>query len=544
MATSGLTSHQDFLPTASSLTSSDVSSFAPEDSRSRALHGVDSLYSPRFTTPSPERNNAFHSPYQDNSPQARPLMSERRQSKQPAVPAMAATMHHASRGTPPPQPAMLSRTSYHHGDGYDDINPDDIVDDHDDIFQDQPPRSRSRLGLGRPLLAGGAAGALGGVADGSGHPSGLRDSSGQYQTVSDAQLDLPDNRYSEKSNWLAEEEVQRRRRKRLFIILGILLLIGIIVGAVVGGIIASRKNASGSINSSSSGTTSASTAGTHSGGLYDINSNEVQAVMSNSKLHKVFPGMDYTPLNSQYPDCLHNGPDQNNITLDLAVLSQLTPAVRLYGTDCNQTEMVLTAIDRLGMNDTMQVWLGVWLGNNVTTNARQLSQMYDILDKYPTSHFAGIIMGNEVLFREDLTLSQLSQTLSDVRTNLTSKKISLPLATSDLGDNWDAGLAATSDIVMANIHPFFAGVTPDVAPGWAWNFWQTKDSKLTTHSTGSWPKSIISEVGWPSEGGNDCGTGTTSCPSGQGAVASVDNMNKFMDGFVCQSLNNGTTFFW
>lgn len=69
--------------------------------------------------------------------------------------------------------------------------------------------------------------------------------------------------------------------------------------------------------------------------------------MNNQDLHKVFPGVDYTPLNTQYPDCLKVGASQNNVTRDMAVLSQLTNAVRLYGTDCNQTEMVLHAIDSL-----------------------------------------------------------------------------------------------------------------------------------------------------------------------------------------------------
>ena len=172
--------------------------------------------------------------------------------------------------------------------------------------------------------------------------------------------------------------------------------------------------------------------------------------------------------------------------------------------------------------------------------------MYDVLDKYPSSHFAGVIVGNEVLFREDMTEVELGQQLQDVRSNLTSKKIDLPVATSDLGDNWNATLAADTDIVMSNVHPFFAGVTPDEAPGWTWNFWQTHDVILTGASTtgsGGYPKNIISEVGWPSSGGNDCGDNTCTSTT-DGAVASVDNMNSFMDGWVCQSLQNATTYFW
>ena len=56
-------------------------------------------------------------------------------------------------------------------------------------------------------------------------------------------------------------------------------------------------------------------------------------------------------------------------------------------------------------------------------------------------------------------------------------------------------------------------------------------------------KNVISEVGWPSEGGNDCGEAPT-CAKGEGAVAGIEEMNTFMESFVCQSLVNGTDYFW
>ena len=127
-------------------------------------------------------------------------------------------------------------------------------------------------------------------------------------------------------------------------------------GAAAGVIVSKNKSSSG-------------TAATRSGlsPAEDIEKNgdlgrdsaEIKALMDNPKLHKVFHGMDYTPLNTVYPECLQWPGSQNNITRDLAVMSLLTDKIRLYGTDCNQTEMVLHAIDRLGID--MKVWIGVWL---------------------------------------------------------------------------------------------------------------------------------------------------------------------------------------
>ena len=253
--------------------------------------------------------------------------------------------------------------------------------------------------------------------------------------------------------------------------------------------------------------------------------------------------MDYTPWGTQYPDCLKWPPSQNNVTRDLAVLSQLTNKVRLYGTDCNATEMVLHSIEALGLAD-MKVWLGVWQDGNATDNSRQLDELYRVLDAHGADPFAGVIVGNEVLFRKDMTPAQLTEVIMGVRSNLTAKKISLPVATSDLGDNWTSDLASQVDIVMANVHPFFAGVTVDQAAGWTWDFWQTHDVVLSS-AVSNKPKNIISEVGWPSAGGNDCGNdnGTCATPT-EGSIAGITEMNTFMDSFVCQSLSNGTEYFW
>jgi exo-beta-1,3-glucanase (GH17 family) len=470
-------------------------------------------------------------------------------------------------GTPTPRdvapirmsPALTPRGSYYQGDGYDEsfVNPDEIADDGDEMFEDlqrQPIRESRSIPV-FPAVAAAGAGAGTGFLKAFGGRSEVQ--SAKYGSVPCGGSSVEIGRDAEKSEWLQDQSNSKKRWAWIIGSIFVVIVLAAIIGGSVGGALANKKTSSKSSSndgaaSSSSSTSSGSGHGNgDSSGLFDINSSQVKQLLNNTALHRVFPGMDYTPLNAQYPDCLTNPPDQNNITLDLAILAQLTPAVRLYGTDCNQTEMVLTAINRLGYNETLKVWLGVWLENNATTNTRQLQQMYDILNTYPSSHFAGVIVGNEVLFRKDLTESALGDQLQSVRSNLTAKKIDLPVATSDLGDDWTSALAADTDIVMANVHPFFAGVGPEEASGWTWTFWQENDVVLTTNETsqgsgsGSYPKNIIAETGWPSAGGNDCGTQSGSCPNATaGAVASIDNMNTFMEGWVCEALTNGTTYFW
>jgi exo-beta-1,3-glucanase (GH17 family) len=384
--------------------------------------------------------------------------------------------------------------------------------------------------VGAAAATGGVMGALGGLVGRS--VSG----NNQYGPVSNPQTGYGDSGYdlghaAEKSEWLKNQSSSRKRWKWIIASTVIFLIVaGIVAGVTVP--LLTKKNSS----SSSSNTSTTSGDNTANGDL-GINSPEIQALMNNKNLHKVFPGIDYSPINTQYPDCLTDPPSQNNVTLDLAVLSQLTNVVRLYGTDCNQTQMLLHSIDRLNMNGTVKVWLGVYLDNNATTNARQLAQMYEIINTYGTSPFLGVIIGNEVLFNQYMTETALQTILTEVKSNFTSMGINLPVATSDLGNNWSAALASAVDYVMANVHPFFSGVNASIAASWTWDFWQENDSSFKTNAA----QNIISETGWPSQGGTDCGA-ATSCT--QGSVAGIDEMNTFMNDWVCPALANGTNYFW
>ncbi|KAA6414041.1 MAG: hypothetical protein FRX48_02403 [Lasallia pustulata] len=427
-----------------------------------------------------------------------------------------------------------------------DIDPNDIEDDGDDgLTPHDVQRSRSGLNHGIAsdhgtsgvamaggAVAGGLRGGIGGLM--SRKPvagKGARGSpSGNYGPVSGQGFG---DGGIEKSGWLTKQTSGRRKLRWILGIIMALVVIGAIAGGVVGGIRGAKNSDNGSTGGS--GTSAAQDDST----ALNKDSAEIKALMGNKGLHKVFPGVDYTPFNAQYPACLTNPPSQNNITRDMAVLSQLTNAVRLYGTDCNQTEMVLQAINVLGLTD-MKVWLGVWVDNNSTTSNRQLSAMNDILDKNGATTFAGVIVGNEVLFRKDMTVDDLGSLLGNVKSNLTAKNIDLPLATSDLGDDWIASLAKNVDIVMSNIHPFFAGVAAAEAAAWTWDFWQQHDVILTQDTNKT---NLISETGWPSTGGNDCGA-STCLNSTQGSIAGIDEMNTFMDTFVCQALANGTAYFW
>jgi exo-beta-1,3-glucanase (GH17 family) len=341
------------------------------------------------------------------------------------------------------------------------------------------------------------------------------------------------NKSSEKSEWLRSKEKSSKKLRWIIAVFAILFILGI-AGGIAAAIILTKNQHSGSSQDSAAGGGGGNLSEQDDlriNGQLDKDSPEIKKIMANPDLHKVFPGIDYTPLNGVYPECLTWPPTQNNITRDLAVMSRLTDKIRLYSNDCNQTELVINAIDLLQID--MKVWMGVWLDGNSTTNTRQFSQMYTLLDdKNHVDKYAGIAVGNEVLFAESLTEQQLMTFIDDVRTNLTKLGYKIPIGTSDLGSKWTASMAAKVDVLMANVHPFFGGVTADKAANWTWNFFQTNDVVLTDGLTPK-PKAMISEVGWPTGGGTN-----------MGSVAGIDELNKFMSDFICTENARGTEYFW
>ena len=214
------------------------------------------------------------------------------------------------------------------------------------------------------------------------------------------------------SKWLREEAKSRAKRK--WIIIGIILFILAAAGAGVTVWLVKFRN---------TGSSSGSSGSSNGRNGFGATASDLK---KDSSLQKIFTGMDYTPLNAQYPGC---GSIQQNVTADVAILSQLTSKVRLYGTDCDQATQVLDAIQDLKVDLT--VFIGVWVDNNSTTLNRQLAAMYDILTKYPADLIDGVAVGNEVLFRQDMTEAELISLIKEVRTNVTAMNLgkTIPICT-------------------------------------------------------------------------------------------------------------------
>lgn len=242
---------------------------------------------------------------------------------------------------------------------------------------------------------------------------------------------------------------------------------------------------------------------------------EVVALM-NVVSNVLFHGIAYSPSNAMEPLC---GFNKRDAMLDLAKLSTITTRIRNYGMQCDQSELILDAIEYMNLNMTLA--MGVWIGSNDDVNKQQMDLMKKVVSKYPDPLrlINSIYIGNEVLFREDKTRDELISYIQDAKDFLQLLGIDdIPVGTSEIGSLIDPKLLDACDLVGANIHPFFAGVPVEYASAWTIEFLNLQVQAYNENNT----PIILSEVGWPS-GGGSFGL----------AVASLANLQYFVGDFLC-----------
>lgn len=181
----------------------------------------------------------------------------------------------------------------------------------------------------------------------------------------------------------------------------------------------------------------------------------------------------------------------------------------------------------------MTISLGVWVDRSYEGSNRQLQEMKRILESYPTKYIDSILVGNEVLFRQDLTQHELISHIETARAYLKSKNIKIPVGTSEIGAKWNAELASHVDILAANIHPFFGGVPVNMSTKWTYDFLYDQVMVGTAHWDVVPSRILISEVGWPTGGGRI-----------RGSLAGIQELQVLLENWLCYDHVDDIGWYW
>ncbi|KAG0039859.1 hypothetical protein BGZ82_006411 [Podila clonocystis] len=324
--------------------------------------------------------------------------------------------------------------------------------------------------------------------------------------------------YMEKSEWLKSKSRTSRKWRSICCVVGVLAFIGVIAGITLGFV--SRK---GKVDGLAPP-------------VAPVNPGDkptkppITEFTPDPNLRKAFYGLDYNPAKSLMPWC---GVTLQMVIDDVILMSQIANRIRLYGMDCGQADLTFQALKLLKIR--MGVVLTLWVDKDPVTYKRQYDTLFQVLDAHGTDMVEGVSVGNEVIFRKDQNITTLSTMMEDVRAQIKKRypTKAIPVFTSEIGNNLNEALAAISDELSGNLHPYFSDTPAAQAANWTLGQYSTL---ITDNPTKAGYNGSISEVGWPSA--------PESAVNKQYAVPSITNMQTVVDTFVCQANAARIPYYW
>jgi exo-beta-1,3-glucanase (GH17 family)/cellulose synthase/poly-beta-1,6-N-acetylglucosamine synthase-like glycosyltransferase len=174
------------------------------------------------------------------------------------------------------------------------------------------------------------------------------------------------------------------------------------------------------------------------------------------------------------------------IRADLKLIAPLTRSIRLYSST-GGVELVPAIATEFGL----RVTVGAWIDKFEERNERELNAAIELARRH--SNVKSIIVGNETIYRGDLTTAELIQKIQRVK-----RSTNVPVSTGEIWNVWieHPELVSAVDYIAAHVLPYWEGFSER----------QTVDQTILIYDKlrEAYPgkRIVIAEFGWPSAGYN------------------------------------------
>ena len=198
-------------------------------------------------------------------------------------------------------------------------------------------------------------------------------------------------------------------------------------------------------------------------------------------------GVSFSPFRvNQSPLNIANFPAEEEVLEDLMFIDGRANAVRTYS-----VEGVLGDIPRLATQTELEVVVGVWLSADATRNQQELKRLAQIAPTFG-SEVKSIVVGNEVLLRQELTAFEIINHIQQVRRIVKN----IPITVAETWDIWleNPALAQHVDFITAHVLPYWEGIPVHAAPDYVMSRYQQLQRAFPSKPI------VLGEVGWPSAG--------------------------------------------
>jgi glucan 1,3-beta-glucosidase len=180
-------------------------------------------------------------------------------------------------------------------------------------------------------------------------------------------------------------------------------------------------------------------------------------------------------------------------------------------------------IPRVAKKNGLKTLVGAWLGDDLEMNEAEIEGLI-ALAKEGCVDIAAV--GNEVLYRNDLTAEQLLEYITRVKAALPNIEVGYVDAYYEFSQH--PKITEACDVILSNCYPYWEGCPQE----YALSHMQEMFGQATDAAKGK--KVIITETGWPSQGS-----------SLKGAVSSEENaMKYFINTQAWASEENIETFYF
>ncbi|MEO1011031.1 MAG: glycosyl hydrolase family 17 protein [Bacteroidota bacterium] len=184
----------------------------------------------------------------------------------------------------------------------------------------------------------------------------------------------------------------------------------------------------------------------------------------------------------------------------MEILAQYTKWVRSFS--CIEGN---EHVPRIAREVGLKTLVGAWLSSDLEANEMEIEALIALA----RSGYVDIAaVGNEVLYRNDLSLEQLLGYIQRVKEALPQVPVGYVDAYYEFTNHPE--LVTYSDVILSNCYPYWEGCPLEYAVG----HMQQMFLQATRAAQGK--KVIITETGWPSTGGGH-----------QGAIATAENAMKY-----------------
>lgn len=172
----------------------------------------------------------------------------------------------------------------------------------------------------------------------------------------------------------------------------------------------------------------------------------------------------------------------------LEIIKPYTKWVRSFS--CTEgNELVPKIAKELGL----KTMVGAWLGNEKDKNENEI----EALVKLANDGFVDVAaVGNEVMYRGDLTEQELLEVIYYTKDKITNKTIPVGYVDAYYEFYERPAITEACDVVLANCYPFWEGCSQEYSLPYM------KDMYNRAKNAGNGKRVIITETGWPSQGTN------------------------------------------